>query len=524
MVDLIRARNGQLSAAANGRTLYSRYDPAAEAARFVTRELSAQSTEPPVVLIVGAGLGYLSAAVRAALPRSRSIAIHLDTTLYANRLANADHQWCGEDVRTDFARFLETHLSDEDIDGLFVLQWEPCVRVFSDKAQAILGTVRDFLDRRSATLATERHFGARWVANSVRNAIEARPLRQLKGGRIPVIVAAAGPSLCDSLATIAGRGAGVALWALSSAVPILLQAGCPPDLVIATDAGYFAAEHLRALATHPHIPIAAPLSARTALLLRRNQTLVINQGSWYERDLLQRIGLPSVQLPPHGTVAGTAWYLAAALGAGEVIFAGLDLCLRDIHSHPRGHAFEPLLRGNARRLRPYHHILFERNFVPSRPVHPTATVRISRPLSTYAAWFRSAAASGPVKAARLRPSEVDLGLPECHRLPRRVTAAVVRPAAGSPAPIERRMAVSRCVDQWRRQAEALADALAVAPGKRDRAQTRAAEIARSVDTAGYLRALRERRSGGCRGDAGEQLEQQLARFFDRLQLAVERAP
>lgn len=522
MIKIMHARNGQLAAQADGRALYSRYDPAAEAMRFVRRELAA-AQQCTTVVILGEGLGYLTAALRTLQPAARIVAIHLHAALFARRICDADQQWCvAEPGRITFEQFLEQQIADEEIDGLVLLTWEPCTRAFAAQAEPIAAAVRNFLDQRAATLATERYYGARWISNSVVNAIELQPLPRIKGRNAPVAIAAGGPSLPESLELLKQRDRGVSLWALPSVLPILLHAGCPPDLVVTTDAGFYATHHLRQLRTWPNIPLAAPLSAALILQVRRRPTLILNQGSWFEHDLLSDCGLPWVAVPAHGTVAGSAWYLAAALGATEVVFAGLDLCIRDIRSHPRGHAFEPLLYSGEQRLRPLHHVLFERNVTASDRIAAASIERTSRALRTYAAWFRGHAAAMPIPASRLAPSPVDTALAPCHRLPRCADAGYAGP--GTPAgTVDRRHALHQRLCTWQLQTEELNSAFCTAGTQRDQRQQRLLAMARTVDTAGYLQALRALRNNDQPDKRVQRLQRRLQQFFDHLRRRVEQA-
>ena len=521
MIEIMPARNGQLTAQADGRALYSRYDPAAEAVRFVKREL-ASAQQCTTVMILGEGLGYLTAALRTLQPAARIVAIHLHAALFARRICDADQQWCVAESDRTFEQFLQQQIADEEIDGLLLMTWEPCTRAFAAQAEPITAVVRSFLDQRSATLATERYYGARWVSNSVTNAIELQPLPGIKGRNAPVAIAAAGPSLPESLELLRRRDRGVSLWALPSALPILLHAGCLPDLVVTTDAGFYATHHLRLLRTCPNIPVAAPLSAALIPQLRRRPTLILNQGSWFEHDLLSDCGLPWVAIPAHGTVAGSAWYLAAAVGATEVVFAGLDLCIRDIRSHPRGHAFEPLLYSSEQRLRPVHHVLFERNVVTSRRIAEASTERTSRALRTYAAWFRGHAAAMPIPASRLVPSPVDTALAPCTRLPRCADAGYAGPATPA-GTVDRRRALHDCLSAWQLQTEELHSALRTGGTQRDQRQQRLLAMARTVDTAGYLQALRALRNNDQPDKRLQYLQRRLQQFFDHLRRRVEQA-
>lgn len=553
MVQLTRARNGSLSAESGGRLLYTRYDPQAEADRYVARILGRQISG--TVIVLGAGLGYLTEAVRRNRPNVHVIAVYFSRLLFDNRITAADREWCAEDSRHSLVQFLERELPDEDLDGIVILEWAPLLRAFGSLAAESAVSLRDFLDRRAATLATERVFGSRWIRNSVANAVSVQPAVLTRRAGHTVIIAAAGPSLQQAMERFADRDADTALWALPSSLPILLNAGYRPDLVVATDAGHYAAAHLHPLSGSVAVPVAAPLSAAAAPAMRRQKVLLLDQGSWYERGLLQALQLPAVQLPPHGTVAGTALYLASAVGAEKVIYAGLDLCVHDVRSHPRGHSFDRLLLPGQRRLRPYYHDLYERNCLGGQqlPGHPY--LRTSRALRTYAAWFRGAMLAGTPPVARLHPSPVDLGMEEYTALASRagrpaseISARPPRPR-GLPPPggrlwlatpdsarctssSDRYEAVAGCLRDWRQAVERLPERVGLPRFGNDGADRQMLEICRTIDTGAYLRLMRaQRNAAAADNDAGTRHElesacgeilQSARRLFDILDRRVER--
>lgn len=530
MVQLTRTRGGKISAASSGRSLYSRYDPEMEADRYVSHALAGQS--PGTVIVLGAGLAYLTAAVRNHHQNARIIAVFFSRLLFENRIAAADLEWCAENSSCSLMQFLEHEVPDEDLDGIAVLEWTPVLHAFEPLAAECTVSLRDFLDRRTATMATERVFGNRWIRNSIANALSVQPAVFPDQPVRTVIIAAAGPSLARVVGLLSRRDSDTLLWALPSSLPVLLNAGCPPDLVVATDAGFYASTHLHALAEAAATPIVAPLSAVAAPAMRQQPVVLLDQGSWYERDLLQALELPAVQLPPHGTVAGTAWQLAAAIGAETVIYAGLDLCVHDVRSHPRGHSFDRLLLAQHRRLQPCYHVLYQRNCVGARPLAGHPQLRTSRSLRTYAAWFRSSPLSLSVPALRLRPSPVDLGMEECLTLPRSARGTVRAPMRASTEtgdPTQRQAVIANCVQEWRRTVEQLPERIHLPQFGSGDADRRTLELCRTIDIAAYLRLMRTRKRRGAEGIAGAELEracdeilQSARRLFDLLEQRVER--
>ncbi len=513
MIAYSPARSGELAVSYDGRWIHSRYDPRTEARRFVERETPASGGYRAAV-ILGDGLGYLVDAVRERLPSVPVIWLNYHRDLFDHRVANADAMWSGHGPPD---RFLDQSLLDDESSALLVLAWEPAARAFPDVAERCLAALRTVLDRRTAVLATEGFFGRRWLRNSIRTALalcargaaERHPAMRTAISADSVVIAAAGPSLTRSLSDLASLPAGMPIWALPSAVSVLINAGIRPDLVVATDGGAYAIEHLKPL-RGLGVPVAAPLSAALDRPEDGYPIVLLNQGSWFERDLVSLLPTTAIELPPHGTVAGSAWYLASAIGVRAVSFVGLDLCTADLHAHPPGHRFERILRPLARRTNPLYTTLFRRSVVDSEviPGHSAERAWMSRSMRVYAKWF--AEADPPTPAVRVHPSPVAIAMPtgELPRAtdPRRPDAesatvpwsSVVPSLIGVPhgrrSPATPAGLLQPAVDRWTRALDNLPTALRRPARERSRGESLACDIARTIETAHYLNVLRHAQS------------------------------
>lgn len=509
MIAYSPARSGELAVSCDGRWIHSRYDPRTEARRFVERETPANGGYRTVV-ILGDGLGYLVDAVRERLPTVPIVWLNYHRDLFDHRVADADAMWSGEGPPD---RFLDQTLLDDESSTLLVLAWEPAARAFPDVAERCLAALRTVLDRRTAVLATEGYFGRRWLRNAVRTALalcargsaERHPAVQKAVSADSVVIAASGPSLTRSLSDLASLPNTTQIWALPSAVSILLNAGIRPDLVVATDGGAYAIEHLKPL-RGLGVPVAAPLSAALDRPEDNFPIVLLDQGSWFERDLVSLLHTSAIALPPHGTVAGSAWYLASAIGVRAVSFVGLDLCTADLHAHPPGHRFERILWPLARRTNPLYTTLYRRSVVDSDavpgPSHGRA--RMSRSMRVYARWF--AEVTLPTPAVRIHPSPVAIAIP-AGELPHATGArrsVAETPSLPSPSGVphgERSSATPSAADllrpaveRWTRALDELPTAIRRPARERSREGALACDIARTIETAHYLTVLRHAES------------------------------
>ena len=183
--------------------------------------------------------------------------------------------------------------------------------------------------------------------------------------------------------------------------------GLEPDIVVATDGGYWSRLHLYPLAAKP-LPIASPLTALpSSAIYSGSGLLVLDQGSFAESELLPFL-CPAVAVPPHGTVSGTAIQLAARLTDGPVIVAGLDLASYGDMDHARPHGFDPVLEANASRSSPLESLVWERSVLATPLALPEPPWRSSRSLSAYASALTLDSAAFAGRLFRLGPSPVQL--------------------------------------------------------------------------------------------------------------------
>jgi hypothetical protein len=183
--------------------------------------------------------------------------------------------------------------------------------------------------------------------------------------------------------------------------------GLEPDMVVATDGGYWSRLHLYPLASKP-LPIASPLTALpSSAIYRGSGLLLLDQGSFAESELLPFL-CPGVALPPHGTVSGTAIQLAARLTDGPVIVAGLDLASFGDMGHTRPHGFDPVLEAKMSRSSPLESLAWERSALATPLALAELPWRSSRSLSAYASALSLDSAALAGRLFRLGPSPVHL--------------------------------------------------------------------------------------------------------------------
>jgi hypothetical protein len=475
MIEIFTARSGQVTARIDGSALHSPYDPAREAARFV--ESSLGPDVPSAVIVLGEGLGYISAAVEMLNPGVRTIRIFYSDEVMNAAQPSAAESW-SPGMKSGISSFLSHRLGELDLEGLRVIEWPASARIFPALSRSANEAVRQIVHELNGSFVTTVAAGRLWMRNSISNflAIDSALAGELCAAHRPVVLAAAGPTLEEAAPLIAELRSSVELWALPSSSPLLRDKGLTPDLIVMTDPGFYAMYHLRYSAFT--CPLAMPLSAaRGAWNLPRfagrdsgANVFYLAQPDFFEASLLREAGISAPLIAPHGTVAATALELALASTGAPVIVAGLDMCTRDISLHARPNAFDELLHLQSNRLSPHYSLSYQRaDSLQVQKIVGVEGVRSSRSLATYAGWFNEPQPGLSERTFRLLPSPIPLAgmraidaasfrdlLRDCPKAPR---GPRLRAHTAFPSRDERHGIVSRLIRGW---ADELAGARAAA--------------------------------------------------------------
>jgi len=424
MFELVASRAGTPTAVVRGAYLHSKYDPRKEAQRFALQALNAE--RPSLVVLLGAGLGYLARALQEMVPGLRVMPVFYDASVHDAAVARTASDrgsrqpgaealaWAWHPQRpTSLLEHLRTEIRELDSEGLAVVEWPTSARLFPEVSREANRAIRQLLRELRGSLATTAVLGRRWLRNAFRNFVF---LENLSGGPLPpgapVLITASGPSLEEALPLVVPHRDRFALWALPSSLLALREQGLRPDLVVLTDPGYYAMAHL-----HPGaamgLEIAMPLSAACGTWRVGATVLPLSQGTFFERALCALRGLEPTAIPSFGTVAASALTLARRLAAPQIVVAGLDLTQRDIRSHARPNVFDSFLEKGCGRLSPFFHRSFSRNAEEHGEPGPPAAKSRARAgstlaLDTYAGWFAALEPGPGPLLHRLLPSEVPL--------------------------------------------------------------------------------------------------------------------
>jgi hypothetical protein len=357
----------------------------AEAARYID-SLDIKSNARCFILIEP-GRGYLVPVLKKKFKDSKIIVLHVDGS-FSGGCLHSDPQvpaLYGTDP-SGVQNFLEKEVPQTDSSLIRIIEWRPSLNFYREEYVKLLSHVVEFIKRLDAGQRTVSVFGRRWVRNFFKNLETTRQTLLYRTTDIPVIVTGSGPSLEEAIPVIRNMRDKCLILAASSSAMALFHNGIQADMVIATDGGIWALQHLYPyFRAGGNIPIAANLCAALPSQCAGILRLIINDGSFWQSVILHGLSLPSVVIPQKGTVTASAVELAMLLSGANIYLAGMDLCVKDIRTHVRPYGFDRLLSDNSCRFSP----VYSRAFLRSRQIQEGESYKI------YSGWFKNQLVSWP---------------------------------------------------------------------------------------------------------------------------------
>jgi len=393
------ARAGVPSVKRDGLWLCSAFDPVAEAAKAVPHWDDADFAFLP-----GLGAGYLAEAAAARYDDLPVVVAEADPAWFREVLVHRD-------LTALWGRAVPLVGPDPAVVGAFfgglscpnvaTLRWRPLVQQEGAWHDAVADELARAQTRSGVNAATFRRFGKLWRRNLAHNEAYAAAVRPLAALRhrwrgCPAVIAAAGPSLADSLAWIAAHRTRLVLVAVDTAWAALARAGLEPDVLVVLDGQYWNARHLDPPLPPRTLVVTEWTGPPRAFRIAPGRVYVAATSvSLLRRREADRWG-PLGALPTGGSVATAAYSLALHLGCAEIAFAGLDLGYPG-GTHARGSQFEQAALDLGRRLVPAETSglrLRGENLIP-RPAVDGGTVLSDARMDLFRGWLADAAAARP---------------------------------------------------------------------------------------------------------------------------------
>ncbi len=359
---------------------HSHYNPVREAERFVQTCIG--SKKPGIVIVMGPGKNYIQAAIANMLPQTSIYSLQ-PSSIFSDTDGKDGSSWNPESPFS-LRQFLRAALlNDRAAAGVAILEWEPVMAAFPETSARIRNELTRSLATSASDRATVSYWARKWLRNSLNFSLNIKTSSLLNFQESPILLAAAGPGLNDAIPAIKRNIGKASIWALASAVPALLFAGIKPELILATDPGFWNSVHLRH-GLGMGIPYAIPPSVCAPWSSFPEATAIapLDTGLLFENLVLAKTGALFTKALAFGTAAGTALSLALNTTTGPVILFGLDFASQGIISHAKPYAFDVLPMVHENRLSSMHSIRYGESI--ERYPEKNGDWRYSRAFSAYA--------------------------------------------------------------------------------------------------------------------------------------------
>lgn len=308
---------------------HSTYSPIKEAERFV-HGLDFPIV-PKLIFFIEPGLSYCYKPLKEKFPEAKIICIRFfdDSVTFPDE-NNWDSVIRYKDCK-NLNRLLIDTFSEEFLLCSTAIIWKPAQNLFSDLIQDFFQEYRRTLEDCKTLLVTRQFFEKKWLTNCCSFAAYVKSIIQpdFQKTDFPVVICASGPSLEPCLPFIKQYREKIFLLCLSSATTALLNNTLIPDIILTTDGGYWAGEHLKILKKYKNIPLAAPAEAYIPKEILLNNSILplkyTDSSSFISSSIIEKAMLPSFDAVRNPTVSGTAFYFAKAITTGKIFFCGLDL-------------------------------------------------------------------------------------------------------------------------------------------------------------------------------------------------------
>ena len=325
-IDFLEAKDGSKTFSADGVFYHSSYSPIKEAQRFV--ETTQFLFNPKLIFFVEPGFSFCVPFFKKRFPNCKIICIRLFDHIFDDE-KSWDYVLRYNQIQ-NFSQTLIQTFGEDSLLSSTVLIWKPAEKLFENKLPDIISNYKAALENCKTLLVTRQFFEKKWLINSCNYIKNIQKLIKPEfKTELDVVVCASGPSLEPCINILKSYQNKVFIICLSSALRVLLHNSIVPDLILTTDGGFWAGEHLKLLKTNSNIPIAAPCEAFIPKqILKKNPILALHyndESSFICTEFLKAARLPSFEAVRNPTVSGTGLFFSKSISSNNIFFCGLDL-------------------------------------------------------------------------------------------------------------------------------------------------------------------------------------------------------
>jgi hypothetical protein len=331
--------------------VHSLHAPEAEASRLVDYALNGQSV-PPIVGVLGIGLGYVIDELERRCPDVRIVALELVPGLVESWRRRRD--WSQSIRGGRLVVGVDPHYElptpgwpmEALAEAPLVVVHPVLGRHLPLAVERARKAFAQFLFEQRANAEARRRLSGLYLRHTLENLpalAVASDVSTLDGlaADTPLVLCGAGPSLDRQLPRLRAYRDRAWLVALDTALRPLLAGGVVPDLVVSVDPTRLNGRHLVNLPTRarPWLVAEASLDPR-ALAAFGGRTFICRIGRAEPWPWLEGLGMAPSRLRVWGSVLTAGCDLISRMRGSPIVFAGMDLGFTDGQPYCRGTAFE----------------------------------------------------------------------------------------------------------------------------------------------------------------------------------------
>lgn len=335
-VEFLESKDGEQTAKNNGIFLHSPYSPQKEAQRFV--DFLSCPFKPEYVVIIEPGLSYCAKALKQKFSTSKIGVIRFTNDFDQNN--NLFDFVFFANSRKPLENQLLDFFNEDKIFSVFFVSWKPSEKAYPNENKTTWESIKSCLDYAKTLLVTRQYFEKKWLLNCVSFIKHSNHYCSIDKTDFPILIAASGPSLKESIPTIKHLQEKCIIIALSSAISVLLENKITPDFCMTTDGGYWAKEHIKKLLKNK-IPLAITCEADCQKHILENHAIIpLCYSDGLSASLCTLTDIPFMKAERNGTISGTALELALEITTNKIYFFGLDLCEQTGFQHTQPNELE----------------------------------------------------------------------------------------------------------------------------------------------------------------------------------------
>ncbi|GEM_PF-5416494 len=324
-LEFIQSKNSSWTIRANGKFLYSQYDPKSS----IQKEYDTLIFPSDSVILLGAGLGLLLQLLENDGRIKKIFLIETDIAFYEKMKKLTGFSHSTKTLLITERKNLSL-LTDFDLihsERPFLLR----EKSFACTNQCVSEKeIQDLLDEKTVELLTNYRFGMLWFDNLIHriknstHSVSSTILQNLiKENQSKLLLIGAGPSLVENIGKVKDCSSSMIVACADTAYPYLQKQGIIPDIVFSIDAQNISAMHFQNTKISKTTLFVLDTLCPESLVRKipPKQTVFIRSLNPLNTNMLQQIPVMTEGLSVMNVALEALW----KFGAKKIIFAGIDL-------------------------------------------------------------------------------------------------------------------------------------------------------------------------------------------------------